>query len=226
MIINMKKAGLPNFKYEAFCWENGYGRVAGIDEVGRGSFAGPVVAGCVVFLPDSKFKIPGPVVINDSKKLSSKQREKADKWIRENSLGFGVGVASAARIDKVGIKKASEVAFRKAISSCKLPINYLLIDAFYIPYVRGLRRRNQKAIVKGDERSVSIAAASIVAKVYRDRLMTKLGRNPKYRKYGWVGNKGYGTRAHRNAIKKHGVTGQHRKTFVDTWLSKTGAKKD
>jgi ribonuclease HII len=207
---------LPDFVFEDKLHRQGYKFVAGVDEVGRGCFAGPVVAAAVAFAPNQKLKIK----INDSKKLTPKQREIADKWIRKNSLAWGIGTASVSQIDRLGIKKASEIAFRKAIVNCKLSINYLLIDAFYIPYVKGLRRKNQKAIVKGDTKSVSIAAASIIAKVYRDDLMLGLGRKPEYRKYEWARNKGYGTKEHQKAILKHGITRQHRKSFVNTWLSK------
>lgn len=218
---------LPDFSFEKKLHKKGLRIIAGIDEVGRGCFAGPVVAGCVVFSAGAQwdslhFRHPqNPVVINDSKKLSSNQREIADKWIRKNALAWGIGQASVNQINKLGIKKASEIAFRMAIKNCKVQIDYLLIDAFYIPYVKGLRRRNQKAIIKGDTKSVSIAAASIIAKVYRDRLMTELGKKPKFRKYKWAKNKGYGTIEHRKAIKKYGSTRQHRKQFVETWLSRS-----
>jgi ribonuclease HII len=167
------------------------------------------------------------IVINDSKKLSAKQREVADKWIRKNALSFGIGSASVSQINKLGIKKATEIAFRKAIKNCKLKVDFLLIDAFYIPYVRGLRRKNQKPIIKGDTKSISIAAASIIAKVYRDKLMTDLCKK-KYRtsyacvvtgkKYMWHKNKGYGTKEHRDLIRKYGTSDLHRKVFVNTWL--------
>jgi ribonuclease HII len=205
----------PDFIYENRLRRHGYKLIAGVDEVGRGSFAGPVVAGCVVF---NKIFIPDGIIINDSKKLSPKRREIADKWIRKNALAFGIGQASVGQINHLGIKKASEIAFRKAIVNCKSSIDYLLIDAFYIPYVKGLRRRNQKPIIKGDTKSISIAAASIIAKVYRDNLMLNLGKKPKFRKYKWGKNKGYGTLEHRKAIKKHGPTRYHRKQFVETWL--------
>lgn len=207
----------PNFNYEKQVWKKGFVNIGGIDEVGRGSFAGPVVAGCVVFPSDTKSP---NIRIDDSKRLSAKQREKASKWIKENALAWGVGEASVAQINKHGIKKASEIAFRKAIINCKVPVNYLLIDAFYIPYVKGLRRRNQKAIVKGDSKSFSIAAASIIAKVYRDGLMGRLGSNPKYKNYLWNKNKGYGTEEHRTAIKTFGPTKHHRKLFVSTYLQR------
>ena len=208
---------LPDFSFEKKLHKKGYKCIAGVDEVGRGCFAGPVVAAAVAFAPNQNYG--SEVKINDSKKLTSKQREVADKWICKNALAFGVGQASVVQINRLGIKKATEIAFRKAIVNCRLPIDYLLIDAFYIPYVRGLRRKNQKAIIKGDTKSISIAAASIVAKVRRDRLMQDLGKTPKYRKYGWNRNKGYGTLEHRNAIKKYGQTKQHRRRFVETWIS-------
>jgi len=244
---------LPDFSFEKKLHKKGYRVIAGVDEVGRGCFAGPVVAGCVVFPSHervtrsgghqgrgpvlvSRRKGPGAaerqdpfvlegIIINDSKKLTPKQKEVADKWIRKNSLAWGIGLASVGQINRLGIKKASEIAFRKAIKNCGVEINYLLIDAFYIPYVKGLRRRNQKPIVKGDTKSVSIAAASIIAKVYRDKLMGSLSKNPKYRKYRWGENKGYGTLEHRNAIKKHGLTRQHREQFVETWIKNSSSSR-
>jgi ribonuclease HII len=239
---------LPDFSFEKKLHRQGYKLIAGVDEVGRGCFAGAVVAGCVVFgldgvlplgspkafPPANKLGAPslGPpasrhpsVIINDSKRLSQKQREIADKWIRKNAYAFGIGLASVAQINKLGIKKATEIAFRKAIVNCKstsssaVKIDYLLIDAFYIPYVKGLRRKNQKAIVKGDALSISIAAASIIAKVYRDKLMTVLAKEPKFRKYKWHKNKGYGTTEHREIIRKHGATRLHRKQFVRSYVS-------
>src|SRR3990167_2945198 len=191
---------LPDFYFERKLQKIGYKYIAGVDEVGWGCFAGPVVAGCVVFSAGpvgsssrsiSSLKLAGtqrdslrfrhPSLINDSKKLTSKQREIADKWIKKNVLAYGIGEASVTQINKLGIKKATEIAFRKAVVFANLRlktqdhksyvISYLLVDAFYIPYVRGLRRRNQKAIIKGDAKSISIAAASIIAKVYRDKLM-------------------------------------------------------
>ncbi len=208
----------PDWSYEEKTWKRGFKLVAGIDEVGRGSFAGPVVAGCVVFSDTSE--IPLGIRINDSKKLTAAQRELASEWIKENAFAFGIGQANVTQINKFGIKKASEIAFRKAILNCKVKIDYLLIDAFYIPYVKGLRRKNQLAIIKGDGKSISIAAASIIAKVYRDSLMVTLSKQPKYKKYGWGKNKGYGTREHRNAIKKHGITFKHRIQFVESSLNK------
>ena len=218
---------LPDFEFEKKLHKKGYRLIAGVDEVGRGCFAGAIVAGCVIFSKNTistfkGFPLQGSrrIIINDSKKLSPRQRERADKWIRKNALATGIGQASVSQINRLGIKKASEIAFRKAIKDTGIEIDYLLIDAFYIPYVKGLRRKNQKAIVKGDTKSISIAAASIVAKVYRDNLMRTLGKRSKYRKYGWDKNKGYGTKKHRKAILKYGITRLHRKTFVNTWIGK------
>ena len=207
---------LPNFSFERKLWEKGYKVIAGVDEVGRGAFAGPVVAGAVVFAPNFRFRaLDSKLRINDSKKLTPKQREKAEIWIKENALCWGIGEASVGQINRLGIKKASEIAFRKAISKTKP--DFLLIDAFYIPYVKGLRRRNQLAIVNGDEKSFSIAAASIIAKVYRDGLMRKLGQ--RYARYHWGDNKGYGTKKHQAALKRYGVTKLHRKLFVRSFVS-------
>lgn len=234
---------LPNFSYEKKYWNRGYKFVAGTDEVGRGSFAGPIVAGCVIFEKNviNNFKggtlqVIDKIVINDSKKLTSKQREKANEWIKENSVAWGIGEVSIERINKLGMAKASKMAFRLAVKCARkrlgVRIDFLLADAFFIPYVPGLparRRKNkngryhkkivgrQEAIVHGDSKSISIAAASIIAKVYRDDLMQKLSTKKTFRQYGWKTNKGYGTKQHLLAIKKFGISKQHRKQFVETW---------
>lgn len=208
----------PDFYFEKLLSKKGYKFVAGVDEVGRGCFAGPVVAACVVIDKFSK-----QIIINDSKRLSARQRELADKWIRKNALAWGIGEASVAQINRFGIKKATEIAFRKAIKATDREIDYLLIDAFYIPHVLGLRRKNQKAIIKGDTKSVSIAAASIIAKVHRDRLVSKLGSVAKFRKYEWGKNKGYGTKIHQTAIKKYGVSRYHRSLYVESWLKNSSS---
>ena len=219
MISKMNKNILPDFKFERSLWKVGYKVVAGVDEVGRGCFAGSVVTGCVAFEKDTN--IPDPITINDSKKLRPRQREIAAVWIKKNALTWGIGEASVSEINRLGMGKATKIAFRRAIAQAqkKANIDFLLIDAFYIPYVSGLRRKNQKAIIDGDEKSISIAAASIIAKVYRDKKMQTLGKAAKFKKYGWGRNKGYGTREHQNAIRDHGITRHHRKVFVETWIS-------
>lgn len=207
----------PNFIFEKNLWRAGFSSIAGVDEVGRGAFAGPVVAGCVVF--SKKTRVPPDVKIDDSKKLTPPQREKSSFWIKKNCLSYGIGLASVSVINRKGIKKATEIAFRKAIRNVK-DIDFLLIDAFFIPYVSGLRRKNQKAIIKGDSKSYSIAAASIIAKTYRDSVMEKLGEKREFAKYGWIKNKGYGTLFHRQAILEKGVSKHHRTKFVNSFLSR------
>ncbi len=219
---------LPDFKYEKSFWNlpaqvgKGYRLIAGADEVGRGAYAGPVVAACVVFPKD--LKIDEGIVINDSKKLKPRQREKAALWIEKNSLIFGIGESPVSVINRLGIVPATQIAFRSAIANANkrlaTPIDYLLMDAFYLPYIKGLPISRQKAIIKGDAKSLSIAAASVIAKVYRDKIMLKHSKNPKYKKYGWGRNKGYGTREHQNAIKEFGTTNLHRTLFVETFLNK------
>ncbi|MBI2590897.1 MAG: ribonuclease HII [Candidatus Blackburnbacteria bacterium] len=225
----MKYKALPGFSYEKKVWRKGFRFVAGADEVGRGALAGPLVAGAVVFPSSrvmweiSRCELLGmtEVTINDSKKLSARQREKAAEWIKKNAVAWGIGEVSVTFINKHGIVKATRKAFRKSLKmlNAKLQMlngdkaDYLLVDAFYVPYAKGLRRKNQLAIIKGDEKSISIAAASIIAKVYRDQLMSKLARGP-LAKYRWDENKGYGTSSHREAIREHGITRLHRKMFV------------
>jgi len=206
----------PNFSFEKALWKKGYKFIAGVDEVGRGCFAGPVVAGCVVF-SHKPYKL-GNIRVDDSKKLSLKQRREASFWIKENALVWGIGEASVSLINRIGMGKATKVAFRRAIKAVNKKLDFLLIDAFYIPYVRGLKRKNQKAIVDGDEKSLTIAAASIIAKIYRDSLMKKL--SSKHPKYGWTRNKGYGTKEHLGALRKYGLTRHHRKQFVATYFKK------
>jgi len=216
-----------DFYFENKHWKNGLENVAGVDEVGRGSFAGPVVASAVVFSPQYEIGIRNNelgIRIDDSKKLTRTrlQREKADIWIRQNAITWGIGEASAKIINRLGMTCATNIAFRKAVKAANNnvanKINYLLIDAYFIPYIRGIPKCHQHAIIKGDEKSYSIAAASILAKVYRDVLMKKIGRRKNYKKYDWINNKGYGTKYHREAILTYGITGYHRKQFVETYL--------
>lgn len=205
---------LPDFSFEKKLWEKGLKLVCGVDEVGRGSFAGPVFAGAVVFSPNSKFDLPKQIIINDSKKLSEVQRKISSDWIKHNAFCWGIGSSSVRKINKHGIKKATEIAFRNAIKACNELVDFLLVDAFYVPRAVGLAKKSQTPIVKGDSLSFSIAAASILAKVERDSFMEKLGKKRIYQKYEWFKNKGYGTKAHREAITKHGITKYHRELFI------------
>lgn len=224
----MKGTVLPDFSCEKKVWKRGFRIVAGTDEVGRGSWAGALVAAAVVWprLDESNFNKTNKSVtqetveqigINDSKKLRPRQREKFAKFIKENCLAWGIGEVPVAAINRLGMAKATKMAFRRALAASNSKIDFLLVDAFYVPYARGIKRKNQLAIVKGDEKSISIAAASIIAKVYRDRLMRKLAQ--KHPEYKWAKNKGYGTREHQDAILKCGLTRLHRRAFVRKLLS-------
>lgn len=191
-------------KIESKLWKSGFQAVCGIDEVGRGSFAGPVVAGAVIFPKD----IVLTEGIADSKLLTPRQRQRLSREIKDAALAWSVAEIGVSHINKYGIGKATQMAFRKSIKFLpKLP-DYILIDAFYIKH---LNRKKQKAIKNGDKICASISAASIIAKVYRDNLMKKLHR--KYPQYGLGKNKGYGTKKHQEAIYKYGLSRIHRKSF-------------
>jgi ribonuclease HII len=222
---------MPDFIFEKKLWRKGIRIVCGADEVGRGCIAGPVVASAVVFPSISDFRLlihseEREIIINDSKKLTPRQREISEKWIRENALTWGIGESGVGEIDRLGIVRATNSAVRRAVVSANLrllalgrgQIEYLLADAFVVPRISGLRKGSQLGIVRGDEKSITIAAASIVAKVHRDKLMQKLSSGKRYEKYGWESNKGYGTALHRESIVKYGTTKHHRKQFLETFL--------
>ncbi len=239
---------LPDFSFEKQSLRRGYQTIIGVDEVGRGALAGPVVAAAVVLLKkNSSFKRTvlsreesfwQDLGVDDSKRLTAKKRERLDKIIRSVAL-WGVGEVGVATINKLGIVKATEKAMRSAIKQVIDPLKidffenldqdvlssrildqkhlssnfkksrvFMLVDAFHVKYIPGVGLKNQKAIIKGDQKVLSIAAASIVAKVYRDNLMAKAKG-----KYGWKQNKGYGTKRHLRAIKKFGLTRFHRLQF-------------
>lgn len=197
--------------YERGCWEAGYELVAGIDEVGRGPLAGPVVAAAII-LP-KECKIEG---VNDSKKLSAKKREELYDIIQEKAVSYGIGVVSNERIDEINILQATYEAMREALSQLSPKADYILADAVTIPRIS----TPQRGIIKGDAKSMSIGAASIVAKVYRDRLMEAF--DEVYPGYGFGANKGYGSAEHIEGIKKLGITPIHRKTFVKNFLPQDG----
>ena len=201
---------LANFSIESTLWSQGLNLICGIDEVGRGCFAGPVVAGAVIFPANAKL-IEG---IADSKLLKPKTREELAKRIKEKALAWSVGEISVPEINKVGIGNATQMAFSKAVENLGKMADYFLIDAFY---VKTLDKLKQKPIPGGDRISASIAAASIVAKVYRDNLMEKLAFD--FPNYGFDKHKGYGTNLHRQMIKKFGLSDLHRKSFkLDKFL--------
>ena len=177
--------------------------ICGVDEVGRGPLAGPVAAGAVILPKD--IMIP---YLNDSKKLSPKKRESVYQVIKENAVSCGIGMISPGRIDEINILQATYEAMKLAVLDLNIVPDLLFVDAVTIP---GLPIR-QIGIVKGDAKSASIAAASIYAKVTRDRMMEEYAEL--YPEYGFGQNKGYGTAAHRAAIKKYGLCPIHRTTFI------------
>lgn len=184
-----------------------YAYVCGIDEVGRGPLAGPVVAGAVILPKDCDI-----LYINDSKQLSEKKREELYDIIMEKAVGVAVGYASVERIDEINILQATFEAMREAISKLPVSPDILLNDAVTIPQVT----IPQVPIIKGDAKSISIGAASIIAKVTRDRLMVEY--DSVFPEYGFASNKGYGSAAHIEAIKKIGPCPIHRRTFIGNFL--------
>ena len=181
----------------------GWGAVCGIDEAGRGPLAGPVVAGAVILPKDEKI-----LYVNDSKKLSEKKREMLYDEIMSRALAVGVGVVGPERIDEINILQATYEAMRMAVAQLKVQPDILLNDAVTIPDLP----IRQVPIVKGDAKSVSIAAASIIAKVTRDRLMREYDQI--FPEYVFASNKGYGTRSHIEALKALGPAPVHRRTFI------------
>lgn len=185
----------------------GCGLICGIDEAGRGPLAGPVVAGAVILPRDCEI-----LYLNDSKQLSAKKREELYEEIMEKAAAAGVGFASPERIDEINILQATYEAMRQAVEGLSLRPDLLLNDAVTIP---GLNIR-QVPVIKGDAKSVSIAAASIVAKVTRDRLM--LEYDSLMPEYGFAAHKGYGSASHIEALKKYGPSPIHRRTFIKNFI--------
>ncbi len=180
-----------------------HGWICGIDEVGRGPLCGPVVASAVILPKDCQI-----LYLNDSKKLSEKKREELYDVIMEQAIAVGVGMASPERIDEINILQATYEAMRQAVSSLKVKPAVLLNDAVTIPGIE----IPQIPIIKGDAKSVSIAAASIIAKVTRDRMMVEYDRM--YPGYDLASNKGYGTKVHMEALRTIGPCEIHRRTFI------------
>lgn len=248
---------LPDFSFEKRLWSKGFSLVIGVDEVGRGALAGPVVAGacalkfpkyydiistaaCAIYqFPKNLERDITSLGINDSKKLSAKKREIVREDIKKHFICC-VGEAGVGIINSFGIRAATERAMRTAVVcllyqaldkdnnlTSKIALSqtairdlapYLLLDAFQVKYIPVIGLNHQQAIVKGDEKCISIAAASIVAKVYRDHLMTSL--SARYPEYFWQENAGYGTAKHIDALKKHGGTKLHRTRFIDGIINK------
>ncbi len=184
-------------RYDSFSY------ICGIDEVGRGPLAGPVVAGAVILPKDCDI-----LYLNDSKQLSEKKREELYAVIMEKAIATGLGFVAPQRIDEINILQATYEAMREAVSKLNPQPDLLLNDAVTIPGILV----KQVPIIKGDAKSISIAAASIIAKVTRDRLMVEYGTV--YPEYGFASNKGYGAKAHLEALKKYGPTPIHRQSFI------------
>lgn len=196
------------FQYEQHLWQQSK-QVAGVDEVGRGPLAGPVVAACVMISPDFDL-----VAVNDSKQLTKHQRAELYPQILQQAYAVGIGVVDNRQIDELNIYQASRHAMKQAVQNCvmtrdcfqRVQADHLLVDAMEIDVPI-----EQTKLIKGDAKSNSIAAASIVAKVYRDRLMEFLATQ--YPQYGWEQNDGYGTKAHLAAMQTYGISPLHRRSF-------------
>jgi len=197
----------PDLSFEESFWKAGILSIAGIDEAGRGCLAGPVTAAAVI-LPRSQDLPDLFSGIQDSKRLSKEAREREQKVIEKNSLDWGVGYASNLEIDQYGIVPATRLAVSRALVELNKQPEHLLVDYIVLPD----NSLPQTRLVKGDARSLSIAAASILAKTHRDALMVSLAE--KYPAYDLGSNKGYGTAAHREAIQKFGPTPLHRMSFA------------
>ena len=176
--------------------------IAGVDEVGRGSLIGPVYAAAVILNKSINRKL-----LKDSKSLTKSNREILSKYIKENSI-WAVGKASVKEIEKINILQASLLAMKRAIRKLKKKPTVVFVDGNKLPKIENYKLR---AVIKGDQKMPPISAASIIAKVSRDKMITKLGK--KFKGYYWDKNYGYGTRQHLKAIKNLGITSQHRKTF-------------
>ena len=176
---------------------------AGCDEAGRGCLAGPVVASAVILPKNFTNNI-----LNDSKKLSKKKILLLSNIIKENALAFSIGIATVKEIDKINVLQASLLAMKRAIIKLKKKPSLILIDGNQLPKIKGYKLNS---VIKGDQKIPSISAASIIAKVARDKMITKLHKN--HKNYHWNKNFGYGTKEHIRAIRKFGITTHHRKTF-------------
>ena len=189
------------YEYEEKLINDGVKLIGGIDEVGRGPLVGPVVAACVI-LP-LNYELPG---LNDSKKLTEKRREEFYKILMQDAISIGIGIIDEKIIDEVNIYEATKLAMKDAINNCQIKPEHVLIDAMKL----GIDIPST-SIIKGDAKSLSIAAASVIAKVTRDHMLIELDKT--YPMYDFTHNKGYPTKKHVEAIYKYGITPFHRKTF-------------
>ena len=202
-----------NYKYEKELRDKGIKFIAGVDEVGRGPLVGPVVAACVV-LPE-EFNLDG---LTDSKKLSEKKRDFYFEEVKRQALGYGIGIIDEKKIDEVNIYEATKLAMKEAIEDCKkmCKIEHVLIDAMPLELDVDIT-----SIIKGDLKSITISAASVIAKVTRDRMLDEL--HEKYPMYDFKKNKGYPTKKHLEAIEEYGIIDEHRRSYgpVKNYLEKS-----
>ena len=192
---------IDNYKYERELREKGVTLIAGVDEVGRGPLVGPVVAACCI-LPET-FNLDG---LTDSKKLSEKKRDFFIEEIKKQAISYGIGIVSAKKIDEVNIYEATKIAMKEAISNMPVKPEHILIDA--MPLELDIPTTS---IIKGDLKSITISAASVLAKVTRDRMLYELDKE--YPMYDFKNNKGYGTKKHLEAIESFGVIDEHRRSY-------------
>jgi len=197
----------PDLSFELALWEAGLTAVAGIDEAGRGALAGPVAAAAVVLPPEARM-VKCLMGVRDSKQMTPNQREAARKKILQYAVTWGVGFASAEEVDQMGILPATRLAACRALESLTPPPAHLLLDYLFLPEIP----LPQTALIKGDCRSLSIAAASVLAKTARDAMLREFELT--YPGYGFASHKGYGTRAHREALQRLGVSPVHRLSFA------------
>ena len=190
------------YQYEKELWDNGVNYIAGIDEVGRGPLIGPVVTSCVILPKD--FVLEG---LTDSKKLTEKKREEYYDYIMEHALSVSVGMMDEKVIDEINIYEATKLAMYQAVENSSIKPEHVLIDAMKLEKLE----IPNTSIIKGDAKSISIAAASVIAKVTRDRMMIELDK--KYPMYGFASHKGYPTKKHVEAIEQYGLIDGYRKTF-------------
>ena len=195
----------PDFSFERSLWNGGFKFVAGIDEAGRGAIAGPVAVGAVIF--PASMDASALAGVDDSKALTPRRREHYARVVKSFALAWAVGYALPDEIDSLGIVRAVYLAARRALSALGVAPDYLLLDYFTLPECE----LPQTALVKGDGRALSIAAASILAKVHRDALMS--GYDAVFPQYGFARHKGYGTQGHRAAIEQWGLSPLHRRSF-------------
>jgi len=211
----------PNLREEKKLWRKEYKRVAGLDEAGRGCLAGPVVAAATIIkIPNSKFQIPKPLKeVKDSKQLTPKKRDEFYKILAKHpNIKWGIGRVSEKVIDKINILEATKLAMVKAVKKLKRKPDFLILDGNFTLPAKALAKAGinksitQKSIVKADEKVFSCALASILAKVWRDRIMQRYHR--KFPGYGFDKHKGYGTKLHLKMLKKYGPSLIHRLTFA------------